>query len=193
MRITAICTLLLLMAGIPMSLAGAQDEPPRSGPFARVGVGLGNATNTRFVGTNDATGVVGSVQAGVGGQRVEFVLAFDWQPFKVESPVAEGDPFGAGEAVQFWYLLGGVQFFLNRNIYLRPSIGYARADWSGPAAAERAQGHVAAGLAFGGEWRVLRRQWIAAELELQGAADIQPDSPISETRLVSLKVMVPFY
>ncbi len=88
MRITTVYALLLLAAGSPVPQTGAQSEPPRQGAFLRLGAGLGNATNT--VGsTNDATGFVGSVHAGLGGHRVQAVLALDWQPFRVQSPIAE--------------------------------------------------------------------------------------------------------
>src|SRR4029453_11575452 len=102
MQGTALCALSLVVAAACAPVAGAQSEPPRGGPFFRVGAGLGNASNTiTGDGANHATGFVGTVQGGIGGQRVQFVVAFDWQPFQVESPVA-------AEAVSLWYLVGGV-------------------------------------------------------------------------------------
>jgi hypothetical protein len=186
MRITTVYALLMLAAGSPVPQTGAQGEPPRRGQFLRLGAGLGNATNTITGGngTNDATGFLGSVHAGFGGQRLQAVLALDWQPFRVQSAIAD-------EAVRLWYLLGGVQFFLNRQIYLRPSVGLARGNWSGPAAAVSDEGYVAAGIALGAEWRAWRRQWLATELGVRGATCFGDCS--FETRLLSLEVMFPFY
>ena len=41
---TAVLTMLLLAVAMPTAPARAQEEPPRSGPFARIGLGLGNVS-----------------------------------------------------------------------------------------------------------------------------------------------------
>lgn len=193
MGIGRVCLLLGLAAAAPRSTAAAQAEPPRNGPFARVGLGIGNATSDAFSGpTEDASGILASAHAGFGGRRVQFVLAFDWQAFRIEDPGEyRGDPSSAG-AGRFWYLLAGVQLFISPHVYLRPALGYAKSSWSGPGAAFQDTDHAAVGLAFGGEWRLWRR-WFAAELGLQGAAAVAADGFTSTTRLLSARVMMPFY
>jgi hypothetical protein len=45
---TAVLTMLLQAVAMPTAPARAQEEPPRSGAFARIGLGLGNVSTTTW-------------------------------------------------------------------------------------------------------------------------------------------------
>lgn len=166
----------------------AQDEPPRQGSFARVGLGFGAARNRDSYGTGrDARGLVASVHAGGGGRRVQAVLQLDWQPFPVEVPFRDED-------VSFVYAIDAVQFFLDRHVYLRPGLGLALARWSSPAEVRREGSYLAAALALGAEWRVVGARWLSFELSWRGASGLCFETcSFAATRLLGLQALVPFY
>jgi hypothetical protein len=185
--IRAVLTFLILMATNPAGLSQAgQTEPPRSGPFLRLGAGLGQATsNNTGLRHEGKTGLLGDLQVGTGGRRVQAVFEVDWQAFKLPVPFRE-------DAVSLVYLLGSFQWFPGRQVYVRGGLGVARGNWSGPSERDP-ENYPAAGLALGIEARTFGR-WLAFEGVWRGANGLCFDTcSLKDARLLAVQVLVPFY
>ncbi len=185
MRAALIC--LSLVATNPATHAlPAQEEPARSGPFVRFGVGLGNASSHDTYGSHaDKTGVLGGVHVGIGSRRLQALVEAHWQPFKLPVPFRD-------DAVRLVYLLGSLQWFPGRQAYVRAGLGLAHGSWSGPAG-RRTENYPAAGLSFGVEIRTLGR-WLAYEAWWRGATGLCFENcSFAGTRVLGAQALVPFY
>jgi hypothetical protein len=116
------------------------------------------------------------------------VIDFMWQPFRV--------PPDAGHGAWLWYLTGGVQIFVDRQVYLRPGLGLGQAYWATPTPCTVGcppEQYIVVGLSVGGEWRVGRARWLGAELGWREASC----TPLTECkvlfRLFTLQILVPLY
>lgn len=199
-------TFVLLAFPLVSMPAVGQFEPPRSGAFARLGAGLGTAQAHATGGLGDRkVGPLGDLQLGTGGQRVQFVLEVHARSFRFRVPLSV---FG-DDTLRVQYLFAGLQWFLDRQVYIRASLGSARGKWSGLASTEltdgagnrvsgpaiegRTEGYPAAGLALGLEARTFGR-WLDYEVWWRGATALCFEScAFSGERLVGIHVLVPFY
>lgn len=176
-------TLLLSVAAFRPALA-AQEEPPRSGVFIRVGGGGGYAIShdTDDNSENVATPLA-ALHLGTGGRRVQGVLEVQWQPVKLSVP--PGD-----RALSQLYFLASLQWFVQRQLYFRGGIGGVHQTWSrggGDASA------AALGFTVGFEARTFGR-WLAFEALWRGTYSLCfEECGFAGTRLWGAQVLVPFY
>jgi hypothetical protein len=100
----------------------------------------------------------------------------------------------ADRGARLWYLVGGLQIFVDRHVYLRPGLGLGQADWVTPCTVYcPPEQYIVAGVSVGGEWRVGPDRWLDAELGWRDASC----TPLTECsglfRLFTLQILVPFY